>query len=45
MEQDVRVAGGTADNETGKLLVIKRAEVLMEHNMGVTSGNADIETG
>jgi len=24
MEQDVRVAGGTADNETGLLLVIKR---------------------
>jgi len=24
MEHDVRVAGGTADNETGQVLIIKR---------------------
>jgi len=34
VEHDVRVAGGTADIETGQLLVIERGEVLMEHDVG-----------
>ena len=45
MEQDVRVAGGTADIETGQLLVIQRGEVLIEHDLRVAGGTADIETG
>ena len=45
MEQDVTVAGGTADIETGQLLVIQRGEVLMEHDVWVAGGTADIETG
>ena len=44
MEQDVRVAGGTADIETGQLLVIQRGKVLMEHDVSVAGGTADIET-
>ena len=45
MEHDVRVAGGTADIETGQLLVIQRGEVLMEHDVRAAGGTADIETG
>jgi len=45
MEQDMRVAGGTADIETGQLLVIERGEVLMEHDVRVAGGTADIKTG
>ena len=45
MEQDVKVAGCTADIETGQLLVIERGEVLMEHDVRVAGGTADIETG
>jgi len=45
MEHDVRVAGGTADIETGQLLVIQRWEVLMDHDVRVAGGTADIETG
>jgi len=44
-KQDVRVAGGIADFETGQLLVISRGEVLMEHDVRVAGGTADIETG
>ena len=45
MEHDMGVAGGTADIETGQLLVIQRGEVLMEHDVTVAGGTADIETG
>jgi len=45
MEHDVRAAGGTADIETGQLLVIQRGEVLMEHDVRAAGGTADIETG
>jgi len=45
MEHDVRVAGGTADIETGQLLVIQLGEVLMEHDVRLAGGTADFETG
>ena len=39
------VAGGTADIETGQLLVKYRREVLMEQDVRVAGGTAVIETG
>jgi hypothetical protein len=40
----VRVAGGTADIETGQLLIIKWGG-LMHHDVRVAGGTADTETG